>query len=283
MPQPRQGRWQAMAMTERTRYPANMTQKSTQDLTILTGASRGMGLAMARQLLRPGHLLLCLSRHVNPALEHEARAAGVHLEQWVQDLVDAGEAVERLERWLHSLHAPSISSATLINNAGLLPTIVPLQDCPADELTQALRVGLEAPMLLSGAFLRATQAWVDGGWQGERKLLNISSGLGRRAMASQSPYCAAKAGLDHFSRCIALEQARQPHGAKVVSLAPGVIATGMQVQMRAADPQRFPDRDRFIDLHQQGQLASPDQAAARLLAWLERPDFGQNVVADLRD
>lgn len=274
---------QALAIPGRTRYPAGMTQMPTQDLTILTGASRGMGLAMARQLLGPGRVLLCLSRHVNPELEHEARAAGVHLEQWAQDLGDAGEAVERLERWLHSLHAPSINSATLINNAGLLPTIVPLQDCPADELAQALRVGLEAPMLLSGAFLRATQAWVDAGWQGERKLLNISSGLGRRAMASQSPYCAAKAGLDHFSRCVALEQALQPHGAKVVSLAPGVIATGMQVQMRAADPQRFPDRARFVDLHQQGQLASPEQAAAQVLAWLERPDFGQSVIADVRD
>lgn len=274
---------QALAIPGRTRYPAGMTQMPTQDLTILTGASRGMGLAMARQLLGPGRVLLCLSRHVNPELEHEARAAGVHLEQWAQDLGDAGEAVERLERWLHSLHAPSINSATLINNAGLLPTIVPLQDCPADELAQALRVGLEAPILLSGAFLRATQAWVDAGWQGERKLLNISSGLGRRAMASQSPYCAAKAGLDHFSRCIALEQAQRPHGAKVVSLAPGVIATGMQVQMRAADPQRFPDRARFVDLHQQGQLASPEQAAAQVLAWLKRPDFGQNVIADVRD
>ena len=254
-----------------------------QDLTILTGASRGMGLAMARQLMRPGRLLLCLSRHVNPELEHEARAAGVHLEQWVQDLGDAAEAVERLERWLHSLHPPSINSATLINNAGLLPAIVPLEDCPPGHLVQALRIGLEAPMLLSGAFLRATQAWVDAGWQGGRKLLNISSGLGRRAMASQSPYCAAKAGLDHFSRCVALEQARQPHGAKVVSLAPGVIATGMQVQMRDADPQRFPDRERFVELHQQGQLTSPEQAAARVLAWLERPDFGDPVVADVRD
>ena len=264
-------------------YACRMNTPLVQDLTILTGASRGMGLAMARQLLRPGHLLLCLSRQPNPELEHEARVAGVHLEQWSQDLEDAAEAAGRLQRWLHSLHAPAIASATLINNAGLLPAIVPLQDCPADELVRALRVGLEAPMLLGGAFLRATQAWVDAGWQGERKLLNISSGLGRRPMASQSPYCAAKAGLDHFSRCVALEQAGRPHGARVVSLAPGVIATGMQEQMRAADPQRFPDRERFVGLQQQGLLASPEQAAAQVLAWLERPDFGDPVVADVRD
>ncbi len=266
-----------------TAYAGSMNTPFAQDLTILTGASRGMGLAMARQLLRPDHLLLCLSRQINPELEQQAHAAGVHLEQWSQDLADAGEAAERLQRWLHSLHAPAIASATLINNAGLLPSIVPLQDCPADELVQALRVGLEAPILLSGAFLRATQAWVDAGWQGERKLLNISSGLGRRAMASQSPYCAAKAGLDNFSRCVALEQARQPHGAKVVSLAPGVIATGMQLQMRAADSRHFPDRERFVGLHQQGLLTSPEQAATRVLAWLERPDFGDPVIADVRD
>ena len=106
-----------------TAYAGSMNTPLAQDLTILTGASRGMGLALARQLMRPGHLLLCLSRHVNPELEHEARAAGVHLEQWAQDLGDAGEAVERLERWLHSLHPPAINSATLINNAGLLPSI----------------------------------------------------------------------------------------------------------------------------------------------------------------
>ena len=260
-----------------------MTTPLAQDLTILTGASRGMGLAMARQLLRPGHLLLCISRRVDPELEHEARTAGVHLEQWSQDLADAGEAAERLGRWLHSLHAPALSSATLINNAGMIGSIVPLEDCPGAEVTLMLRVMLEAPMLLGGAFLHATQAWVDAGWQGERKLLNISSGLGRRAMASQSPYCAAKAGLDHFSRCVALEQAGRPHGAKVVSLAPGVIATGMQEQMRAADPLRFPDRGRFVGLHEQGLLASPGEAAARVLAWLERPDFGQDVIADVRD
>jgi benzil reductase ((S)-benzoin forming) len=102
-------------------------------------------------------------------------------------------------------------------------------------------------------------------------------------MASQAPYCAAKAGLDHFSRCVALEQAQQPHGAKVVSLAPGVIATGMQVRMRAADPQDFPDRARFVGLHEQGLLASPEQAAAQVLAWLARPDFGDPVVADVRE
>jgi benzil reductase ((S)-benzoin forming) len=52
------------------------------------------------------------------------------------------------------------------------------------ELSLALRIGLEAPMLLTAAFLGATREW-----RGARKVLNISSGLGRNAMGSQAPYC----------------------------------------------------------------------------------------------
>lgn len=263
-------------------HPANSAH-APQPLTILTGASRGLGLALARRLLQPGRVLLCLSRQVHDGLAHEAQAAGTHLEQWSQDLCDSGDASARLERWLHSLHTPALASATLINNAGWMPSIGPLDDCPADELARTLRVGLEAPMALTGAFLRATRAWVAQGWDGPRQVLNVSSGLGRRAMAGQAPYCAAKAGLDHFSRCTALDEAQRPHGARIVSLAPGVIDTDMQAQLRASDPGRFPDRARFIELQTGQHLASPDHAAQQVLAWLQRPDFGDPVVADIRD
>ncbi|MBA4266621.1 MAG: short-chain dehydrogenase [Comamonadaceae bacterium] len=252
-------------------------------LTILTGASRGMGLAMARQLLAPDRHLLCISRQINSELEVLAVQKGAAVTLWSQDLADTQGSAERLQAWLKELDAARLASATLINNAGVIPRIGPLDACPPDELATALRVGLEAPMQLTAAFLRATGAWVAAGWQGPRKVLNISSGLGRHAMAAQAPYCAAKAGLDHFTRCSALDEAQRPHGAKLVSLAPGVIDTDMQVQLRAGDPAAFPDRQRFVDLQRQGQLTSPDEAAARVLAWLERPDFGDQPVADVRD
>lgn len=252
-------------------------------LVIVTGASRGLGLALARQLLSPQRVLLCVSRHTSDDLALVAADTGAHLEQWTQDLADTTEAAERLARWLHSLHAPELDSATLINNAGVIPSLGPLNDCPPDELARALRVGLEAPMALTGAFLRATQAWVDAGWLGTRKVLNISSGLGRRAMAGQAPYCAAKAGLDHFSRCTALDEARRPNGARIASLAPGVIDTDMQTQLRAGDPARFPDRARFVGLQTDGLLTPPEAAAYQVLTYLDRADFGQHVVTDLRD
>lgn len=249
----------------------------TSHLIFLTGGSRGMGLAMARQLLHPDHQLICLARNRNDALAQAAAAAGAPLEQWQVDLGAPAQAAAQLSEWLKKQPSGQYQKATLINNAGVMPPIAPLSSLTSEELSPALRVGFEAPMLLTAAFLGATERW-----PAERKVLNISSGLGRRAMASQAAYCAAKAGMDHFTRCVALEEALKPRGAKLCSLAPGVIDTDMQIQMRNADPAAFPDLQRFADLKSHDQLDSPEQAAAKVLAWLQREDFGNEPVADVR-
>jgi len=249
----------------------------THHLTIITGASRGMGLAMAEQLIDAGHDLLCISRRHNDELGQRATRAGRRCEQWALDLTQPQAAATRLEVWLASADPGAAASVTLINNAGVLPRIAPLAAIPAAELADALRVDLEAPMLLTSAFLRATQRWPM-----PRKVLNISSGLGRRPMASQAAYCAAKAGMDLFARCVALEEAGQPNGARICSLAPGVIDTDMQVQMRSAQADAFPDVATFLGLKEKGALTSPEDAAARVLAFLARADFGENPVADVR-
>lgn len=250
----------------------------THHLFILTGASRGMGLAMARQLLKPGHTLLCISRKTNETLAAQAKLAGATLLQWPQDLAHSVDLSARLEQWLREQAGEGFAGAVLINNAGMIPRISPLSDADADDLHLGLAVGLEAPMQLTAAFLRATESCT-----AQRKVLNISSGLGRKAMASQSIYCAAKAGMDHFTRCVALEEALKPHGATVCSLAPGVIDTDMQTQLRGADATAFPDQGNFINLKERGLLTSPEEAATRILAFLARPDFGSQPVADVRD
>lgn len=247
-------------------------------LFILTGASRGMGLSMAEQLIAPNHHLLCISRHTHSSLAALAAQKDCLLEQWSLDLSDAQPVASQLTHWLSALPLLTYESATLINNAGVIPAIVPLSASDPLELARALRVGLEAPMLLTAAFLNATLTL-----QCSRKVLNISSGLGRRPMASQAAYCAAKAGLDHFTRCLALDESRETNGAKVCALAPGVIDTDMQTQLRNANPDSFPDQTGFAQLKQSGQLTSASQAAKRVLEWLQRPDFGQQAVADVRD
>ena len=184
-----------------------------QHLIILTGASRGMGLAMAHQLLHPDNTLLCISRTANPLLAREAANTGATLLQWEQDLAHAEQAAQRLRDWLQGSLAEHFASATLINNAGVMPPIAPLSASVPGDLAVALRVGLEAPMLLCASFLGATE-----GWNLPRKVLNISSGLGRRPMASfhtlhgtgrraQAARCAgllARAGRDRYRHAAAI-------------------------------------------------------------------------------
>ena len=249
----------------------------TKHLTILTGGSRGMGLAMGQQLLAQGHTVLSIARRNAPALAAAAKAPG-QLIQWEQDLGDTDGAAKRLGTWLATLRPADWASITLINNAGVIPPIAPLSAVPTADLRNALRVGLEAPMALTGVFLHETDSWTI-----PKKVLNVSSGLGRRPMASQAAYCTAKAGMDAYSRCVALEELHKPHGAKIVSLAPGVIDTDMQVQLRSADQGKFPDVGNFKGLHAGGKLTSPAEAGAKVLAWLDRADFGENVLADVRE
>ena len=231
-------------------------------LFIVTGSSRGLGAALASQLAGPDHTVIGMARRVNPSLAAE---------QWALDLADPLPAAERLQAWLRS-HG-GWQSATLINNAALLAEPGPLAAADLAGLSAALRVGLEAPALLSRVFLAETSGVP------VRRLLNISSGLGRRAMAGSAAYCAVKAGLDHLSRALALEAP----DVGVVSLAPGVIDTDMQVQLRGADPSEFPEQSRFQGLKDGGQLQTPEATAASILRYLLRPDFGKTVISDIRD
>jgi benzil reductase ((S)-benzoin forming) len=242
-------------------------------LWIVTGSSRGLGAALLAQIAaRPGARVLGLARHANVAVQ------GAAVDQWTVDLATPEPVAQRLRAWLKALDGASFASVALINNAAALTDPKPLADGNLAETATALRVGLEATVLLTAAFLDATRTW-----PGARRVLNISSGLGRRAMAGSATYCAIKAGMDHLSRAVALEEQARPNGARIVSLAPGVIDTDMQVQLRGADPAAFADRAMFVNLKETGQLASPDEAARRVLARLDRPDFGSSPVTDVRD
>ena len=148
-------------------------------LTLITGSSRGLGAALVAQRLLPGHAVLGLSRQQNVALQAQADAAGLALTQWPVDLGDAAPVALNLAQWLARLDASALVSVSLINNAGVVGTLAPLDRVLLADIVQGLRVGLEAAMLLTAAFLDATRHW-----SAQRRVLNISSGLGRTAMAT---------------------------------------------------------------------------------------------------
>jgi len=235
-------------------------------LVILTGASRGLGAALLRQLLADGTHVLAAARGSAPS---DLPAAG-RLDWRSVDLADAKAGADWIAEALRACPRPD--GASLILNAGAVEPVLPVAALEPAAIEAHLALNLAGPMAQTASFLRATEAWGI-----ERRILAISSGAGRRGVAHWSAYCAAKAGLDNFIRALNAEQ-----GARVraVSLAPGVVDTAMQATLRASD---FPDLPRFRDLHAGGGLAKPEDAARLILRYLGSDAFGTTETDDVRN
>ncbi|CAB3662112.1 SDR family oxidoreductase [Achromobacter dolens] len=245
-------------------------------IAILTGASRGIGAAMARGLAKPGTRLITLARREDPELAAYARSQDAQLEQVSVDLSDLAAAEAAARRICDTLPRDA-RRYLLINNAGTVHPVSgtdALIDGPA--IAAAFNLNVTAVMLLTARFLAAVEDL-----KADRRVLNISSGAGRNPNAGWGVYCATKAALDMYSRVVKQEQGE--NGARVVSLAPGIVDTDMQAAIRSSDPKSFPALAKFQDFHATGKLSSPANVASRILAYLDRDDFGATEIDDIRN
>ncbi|WP_010273495.1 (S)-benzoin forming benzil reductase [Paenibacillus senegalensis] len=247
------------------------------NLFVVTGASRGLGHAIARRLLLPGNYVIGLSRSSSEQLSKEASLSGARYESVEVDLSRVDSLADQMEQILQKAAVESLKSACLINNAGVLSPTGPIENAPAEEIAYHMQVNLTAPIILSSSFIHNTEAW-----EVPKTIMNISSGAGRKPYSGWSSYCASKAGLDHFTRCVGLEQQDKPYGVRMISVAPGVIDTDMQSYIRSLSEQDFPQKERFIQLKEQGQLSSPEDAADKLLKLLNSGDYGHGDILDVR-
>lgn len=144
-----------------------------------------------------------------------------------------------------------------INNAGIVDPVGPLRDASAADLRRNVDVNVLGVLHGSQAYLRQLHARNQRG-----VLLNVSSGAGRNPYRGWGVYCASKAAVDRLSEVLALEEEGR---VRVLSVAPGVVDTQMQSTLRGQSQDTFPDVERFQQLHAEGQLRTPRDAAQRLL------------------
>lgn len=249
-------------------------------LYIITGTTSGLGEALAKRVLASGHSVISVSRTLNEALTIFAEEKGAMLTGYFCDLRETESLMPLMERIISEIDLTQLTNVTLVNNAGILDPIMPLEQAGSAELTDHLHINLLAPMLLTSAFIRATSSWPD---TVSKRVVNISSGAGKKPYSGWSAYCTTKAGLDMMTRCAGQEQGDEPGTVKLVSIAPGVIDTGMQEQIREAEPEHFPEVERFIRLKTSGKLFLADEAAERILSILDNGEFGQGDVIDVRN
>lgn len=245
---------------------------------IITGTSRGLGEAIAEKLLAQGNALFCISRNRNEKLIKLANDLQVPLEYIQFDLAQGNEINLLMKNIFLTLDKTSIESIVLINNAGVLAPIKPIELCSSEEIIMNSQINLTAPMILTSEFIAHTADI-----QSDKQIINISSGAGKKPYYGWSSYCSAKAGLDLFTRCIGVEQRAKEYPVRVLSISPGVIDTEMQREIRMTPKENFQSLDRFLALKENGDLQSPDDVAVYILKIIANKNIPNGELLDIRE
>ncbi|MDH3250568.1 MAG: SDR family NAD(P)-dependent oxidoreductase, partial [Acidimicrobiia bacterium] len=147
----------------------------------------------------------------------------------------------------------------------------------ADAYTANVVLNSASPQVLGGSFIAlATRLGVPA------VMVQISSGAATKPYPGWSSYCAAKAAVDHWTRTVGKELENRGLPITVVSVAPGVVETPMQAEIRGMHESDFPNVQRFRDLESEGILRAPEVVAQELWDLAIRSDLENGAVLDLR-
>jgi benzil reductase ((S)-benzoin forming) len=237
----------------------------TTSLIWISGGSSGIGRALALAVPWDGARVISISRSGPEGIEH----LGADLSD-PASWPEVGRSFERELRDFDGERAVFVQAAGTVEPIGFAGEV----DTAAYSTNVVLNSA--APQVLGHLFLAASRHL-----EVPRHLVVLSSGAARSVYAGWSSYGAAKAALDQWVRNVGAEQAARG-GARVISVAPGTVDTGMQAALRATSEDDFPSRQKFVDLHDAGKLADPDDVARDLWALLDR-DLDNGSVVDLRD
>lgn len=209
---------------------------------IVTGASRGLGRAIATDLARRGATVVATARSAAALADLAADVPGVE--------VHAGDIADhQTQRAVVDL-ALRVSGSidALVNNAAMLEPIARMADADPDEWARHLAVNVVAPISLTALAMPALR-------EAGGRVVNISSGAATRTLAGWGAYCTAKAALKMATEMLADEEP----DVIAVSVRPGVVDTAMQATVRSKGRSVMTEagHDQFLSLHEEGRLLDP--------------------------
>jgi benzil reductase ((S)-benzoin forming) len=237
-----------------------------ESLVFVSGGSSGIGEAMIRSLPFSPARIFDVSRRGAPGCE-----------QLRVDLADPASWPRVAELFRREMDGFAGERVLFLHCAGTLTPIGFAGEEDAVAYTRAVLLNAAAPQVLGDAFLRAAR-----GTSAPCQLLMIGSGAARNVYAGWTNYGAGKAAVDQWVRTAGAEQELRGGHCRVISVSPGLVATAMQQEIRATPASRLPGVDRFIEVHQKGELRDPAEVAREIWALLER-SLPNGAIFDLRD
>jgi benzil reductase ((S)-benzoin forming) len=236
-------------------------------LLILTGHTKGLGKAVLDKFLSlENYQIVAISR---TGLDSD----NSRLTEIQMDLNDLAGVEAKLSQLFPS---GPFEKVILINNAGWIGEVKTVGKLHPKGIRQAINLNLLAPMILTDGFVKAYSTI-----SAEKLICNISSGAAHKPMSGWAEYCSSKAGLAMFSR-VAAEDLKAK-GFRVFSLAPGIVDTEMQSDIRNAEESDFPALDRFNKYKTEGMLSSAEEVGEKIFYLLTNPGLFQDVIQDVRN
>lgn len=235
-------------------------------LVWISGASSGIGAALAATISFDAEIV---------DFSRRGGAVGVH--HVAADLADPAcwQLAER--DFNHRLAGFVGPRVVFVHNAGSVQPLGPADVVDTVAYTRNVLLNSAAAQVLGHAFLTAVA-----GLDCEKHLVMVTSGAARRPYEGQSSYGAGKAAIDQWVRIVGLEQQRLRTGCRVVAVAPGIVDTAMQDELRSADDASFPQARRFRLLKASGKLIAPEVAARAIWSVLDR-DLENGAVVHIDD
>ena len=219
----------------------------SQPIVIVTGASRGLGEATARILAQMGARVVLNARSSDDlvAVAGRIRSAGGTAEVVVGDVSAPGICERLIQTALDRFGRID----ALINNAAMLEPIAAIGDAERDNWTRHMAVNVIGPVLLTRAALASLRSR-------NGRVISVSSGAAAHPKATWAAYGASKSALNHITATLALEEPE----ITALAVAPGIIDTEMQalIRERGKGTMQEADYQRFVGLHERGELRSPD-------------------------
>ena len=228
---------------------------------IVTGAAAGIGAAVARRLAAEGARVALLDAADASAAAALAGPDALALRCDVRSSEEVAAAVTGVAEAFGGIEV-------VVNNAGVLGPVVPLQDLAEADFLRVLDIDLAGPYRVSRSALPHLLA---AGWG---RIVNIASIAGKDGNPKMTAYAAAKAGLIGFTKSLGRELATT--GVLVNAVAPGGVGqTGISASAASEQPRPAP-------AHPMGRLAAPDEVAS-LVAWLcsDEVSFSTGAVYDI--
>lgn len=238
---------------------------------IITGASKGLGASIAERFIQEGIQVIGVSRTENRELSELSSESETKYQHFKCNLSNMDELERTFEKIKDQIFKESTELVYLINNAA---TVNPI-DIATKHTTEAveahIKLNLTAPIITTALVLkRAKESGV------KTIITNITSGAADRSTYGWSAYGASKAGLNHYTNTVALEQNVLKTNNKVILFDPSIMDTNMQGDIRKSNPASFQEVEKFRKYKEENQLSDTRTVANVLVDILLDAEMVEN-------